>query len=159
MSTDDANSTCSLFRDMKLAEQLNMAATYLHELYFANIGALTSELPMDSLVYMRLSRDWGTFDAWQRDFIDCALSAKSGWAVCCYNTYLQGYVNIIIDGHNTHVPLGCVPIIVMDMWEHAYFRDYLNNKKQYLFNMMAELNWDVLENRAIRAERMAQVSK
>ena len=159
VSKEDTNPNCCAFRDAKLAEQRNMAALYLHELYFANIAALTSELPMDSLAYMRMSRDWGNFDSWQEDFIACALSAQSGWVVCCFNTYLQSYVNIIIDGHDNNVPMGCIPVIVMDMWEHAYFRDYLNNKKQYLFNMMSQLNWDVIENRFIRAERIAQVSK
>lgn len=156
---EDANATCSVFRDTKLAEQSNMAALYLHELYFANIAAPVSELAMDSLSYMRLSRDWGNFDSWQEDFIACAMSAQSGWAVCCFNTYLQAYVNIIIDGHDRNVPMGCVPVIVMDMWEHAYFHDYLKNKRQYLYNMMAQLNWDVIENRFVRAERIAQVSR
>lgn len=156
---EDANSSCSLFRDVKLSEQFNMSALYLHELYFANISSPASELTMDSLTYMKLARDWGTFDAWQRDFIACALSARSGWAACCYSTYLQGYVNVIVDGHVGNVPMGCVPVIVMDMWEHAYFRDYLNNKKQYLYNMMSELNWDVIDSRFHRAERMAQVSR
>jgi len=87
------------------------------------------------------------------------MSAQSGWAVCCFNTYLQGYVNIIIDGHDRNVPMGCVPVIVMEMWEHAYFHDYLKNKRQYLYNMMAQLNWDVIENRFVRAERIAQVSR
>ena len=159
ISREDCNPNCCDFRDAKLAEQRNMAAVYLHELYFANIAAPVSELPMDSLAYMRLARDWGNFDAWQEDFIACAMSARSGWAVTCFNTYLQSYVNIIIDGHDMNVPLGCVPVIVMDMWEHAYFRDYLNNKKQYLFNMMSQLNWDVIENRFARAERIAQVAR
>jgi len=156
---DDANSSCSLFRDIKLAEQFNMGAVYLHELYFANIASHASELSMDSLTYMRLARDWGSFDLWQRDFIACAMSARSGWAVCCYNTYLEGYINVIVDGHVGNVPMGCIPVIVMDMWEHAYYKDYLNNKKQYLYNMMSELNWDVIENRVKRAERMAQVAR
>jgi len=159
VSKESANSTCSEFRDLKLAEQFNMAAVYLHELYFANIASHASELNMDSLTYMRLSRDWGNFDTWQHDFIACAMSARCGWAVCCYSTYLQGYINIIVDGHSNNIPVGCVPIIVMDMWEHAYFRDYLNNKKQYLYNMMSELNWDIIENRFKRAERMAQAAR
>ncbi len=156
VSRDDVNSSCSLFRDLKLAEQFNMGAVYLHELYFANIASPASELGMDSLAYMKLSRDWGTFDAWQHDFIACSMAARGGWAVCCFNTYIQGYTNIIVDGHNVNIPMGCVPVVVMDMHEHAFFRDYLNNKKQYLYNMMAELNWDVIENRFKRVELMAK---
>lgn len=49
-----------------------MNGSYLHELYFANIADSQSRISMDSLSYMRLNRDFGTFDNWQRDFIACA---------------------------------------------------------------------------------------
>ena len=112
---------------------------------------------MDSLSYMRLARDFGTFDDWQKDFIACCMASRCGWAMTVYNTYLQRYVNCVVDLHSSSVPVGSVPIIVMDVWQHAYYRDYVKDVKTYVFAMMKELNWEVIESRFQRAERIAKV--
>jgi Fe-Mn family superoxide dismutase len=149
----------SAFRSLKQAEINDRNAVYLHELYFANISDLRSEVSYDSISFMRLARDFGTFDEWQWDFIACALSAKNGWAVTAYDTSLRRYINFFIDGHDQNIPVGCYPVIVLDMWEHSYFRDYLNDKEKYITNMMREFNWDIIEKRIDRAEAIAKVLK
>ena len=80
-----ADSKHSQYRSLKLDEVYNLNATWLHELYFANAFDPHSEITMDSLAYLRLERDFGTFEDWQRDFMACAMSAGSGWAVCGYH--------------------------------------------------------------------------
>jgi len=162
MDTADRNaadSKHSQYRSLKLDEVYNLNATWLHELYFANAFDPHSEITMDSLSYMRLERDWGTFEDWQRDFMACALSAGSGWAVCGYHMFLQRYVNTVVSHHSGDVMLGLYPVIVVDMWEHAYFRDYLTDKKSHLIARMREFNWSVIEDRFKKAESMAQVLK
>ena len=77
---ESSNSNGSEFRSLKIDETYNLNASYLHELYFNNISDLHSNIAMDSLVYMRLARDFGTFDAWQQDFISCCLASRCGWA-------------------------------------------------------------------------------
>jgi Fe-Mn family superoxide dismutase len=114
---------------------------------------------MDSMSYLRLERDFGTFEDWQKDFMACALSSRSGWAVCGYHMFLRKYVNVMIDEHSGNVPMGVFPVIVVDMWEHAYYRDYLTDKKSYLISQMRELNWTVVEDRVKKAEGIAQVVK
>ena len=64
-----ANSNHSEFRSLKIDETYNINAVYLHELFFANIGDNNSQISMDTLSYMRLNRDFGTFDDWQKDFM------------------------------------------------------------------------------------------
>jgi Fe-Mn family superoxide dismutase len=150
----DANSNHSKYRSLKIDEAYNMMAIYLHELYFSNISDLHSKIAMDSLSYMRLSRDFGGFDKWQQDFIACCMSSRCGWAVTVYNTYLQRYMNCTIDLHSTQIPVGSYPIIVMDVWQHAYYRDYLKDVKTYVFAMMKQLNWNVIENRFKKAEKI-----
>ena len=65
-------------------------------------------------------------------------------------------MNFVIDSHNINVPMGVVPVIVMDVWQHAYYKDYLKDVEQYTINMMKELNWKVIEKRFDRADRMLQ---
>jgi Fe-Mn family superoxide dismutase len=114
---------------------------------------------MDSLAYMRLERDFGSFDAWQRDFIACALSARNGWAVTVYNVFLKRYMNVVVDLHSIGIPFSSIPIIVIDCWEHTYYRDYLKDRRSYVFAMMKELKWDTIEERVRKAERMIEASK
>ena len=152
-----ASSNSSEYRSLKIDETYNMNAAYLHELYFANISDLHSEIAMDSLSYMRISRDFGTFDAWQKDFIACCMASRCGWAMTYLNTYTQSYMNVPIDLHSLEVPVGCYPIIVMDVWQHAYYKDYLKDVKTYTYAMMKQLNWNVIESRILKADRVGKV--
>lgn len=156
---DDANPRHSEYRSLKLDETYNLNATWLHELYFANCFDPHSEVVMDSMAFLRLQRDFGTFDDWQRDFMACALSAGSGWAVLGYHMFLKRYANFMVSHHSGDIPVGFYPVIVVDMWEHAYVRDYLTDKKSYLVSQMRELNWNVIEDRVKKAEAIAEVLK
>lgn len=159
VNRDDVKSNGSQYRSLRLDETYNMNAVYLHELYFANISDLASNISMDTLTFMRLSRDFGDFDKWQADFIACCLASRCGWAITYYNIFTQTYMNTFVDLHSQNIPVGCIPIIVMDVWQHAYYRDYLSDVKTYTYAMMKELNWSVIEDRIKRAERVAQALK
>ena len=128
-------------------------------MFFENISDVHSQVTMDSMAFMRLERDFGSFDDWQKDFIACALSARNGWAVTVYNTFLNRYMNIVIDLHSQNIPMASYPVIVIDCWEHAYYRDYLNERKIYVFAMMKELNWDTIEERFKKAERISKATR
>jgi superoxide dismutase, Fe-Mn family len=158
-SADRQNVNCnhSEFRSLKLDEAFNMNGVYLHELYFANIGDVNSEIKMDSLSYMRLARDFGSFDAWQKDFIACASASQCGWAITYLNTYTQTYMNAVVDLHTNNIPFGSYPIIVMDAWQHAYYRDYLKDVATYTRAMMKLLRWPVIEERIQKADKIIQV--
>ena len=153
-----ANSNNSTYRSLKIDEIYNLNAAFLHGLFFDNVSDPQSKITMDSLTYMRLERDFGTFDEWQKDFIACAMSARSGWAVTVYNAFLKRYMNVCVDLHNINIPFSSHPVIVLDMWEHSYYRDYLNDKKTYIFAMMKELDWEKIEERIKKVEKIAKVS-
>lgn len=152
-----SNSNSSEFRSLKIDEAFNANAAYLHTLYFDNIGDPASKITIDSLPYMRLQRDFGTFDDWQEDFVACAMAARSGWVLTVYSIFLKRYMNVVVDMHNINVPAGCIPVIAVDMWEHSYFRDYLKDKKAYLFKVMQELNWTVIEKRFEKTDKVSKI--
>ena len=145
------------FKNLKHDETYNLNAAYLHELYFANIGDPNSQVTMDSLSYMRLSRDFGSFDAWQNDFIACCQSSRCGWAITYLNTYTQTLMNCVIDLHSQNVPAGMYPVIVMDMWQHSYYKDYLKDSKTYVNAMMKQFRWPVIEKRIAKSDKIAQI--
>lgn len=149
----EVDSNFSQYRSLKQDETFNFNAIKLHELYFHNIADKASEIALDSVPYMRLSRDFGTFENWQFDFMAACLSSREGWGVCVYEPYKNVYMNIAVDGHTQGLPLGAIPIVVMDMWSHSYYKDYEIDKKSYLVAMMREINWNVVEARMTVAER------
>lgn len=159
VDTEAADPRHSDFRSLKLDEAFNLNASWLHELFFSNCFDPNSEIYMDSMTFMRLQRDFGTFDAWQKDFIGCAKSCGEGWAVCAYNMFLKRYVNTIISHHSCDVQLGLYPVIVLDMWSHAYFRDYLADNSSYITAMLRELNWVTIEERFNKVEKIAEAIK
>jgi superoxide dismutase, Fe-Mn family len=150
---DSANDKKSMFRGLKLDEVHNMNAAFLRALHFENISDLSSSLTMDMISYLRLDRDFGGFDAWQKDFIACAMSSRDGYAITGYSVFLKRYLNVVIDTESLNVPVGFIPVISLDVAEGAYFRDYLSDRKKYVSRMMKEFNWDVIEKRFDRVEK------
>lgn len=150
--SDADNSNDSEFRRLKVDELHNMNGVKLHELYFTNIGDLNSEVRADSIPFMRLTRDWGTFDQWQIDFRACGMAAREGWTVCYYDPFKQQYFNTFLEGHSLYVPLMCIPVIVVDTWHHAWFYDFPGEKMEYLNKTMREINWNVVEMRMLAGE-------
>jgi Fe-Mn family superoxide dismutase len=142
---------------LKAEEVSLLNSVYMHELHFANISDVVSEVTVDSLSYMRLARDFGSFEKWQYDFVAAATGHGSGWAVTAYSTFLRRYVNFFVRDHDSSVLLGCYPVVVLDVHEHAYYRDYLSDRRAYVYAMMKELNWSVIEERVSRADKISEV--
>ena len=66
-------------------------------------------------------------------------------------------MNCMIDLHSKNVPIAGYPIIVMDVWQHAYYRDYLKDVKTYTHAMMKQLRWPVIEKRIEKADKILQI--
>ena len=154
---ENANKVGSAFRNIKIAEAFAINDAFLQGQFLDNISDLHSAITMDMLCYMRLSRDFGTFDAWQEDFIACAKSSRDGYAVTAYSIYLKRYINFVVDSADTGVPFSAIPVIVLDVSEGVYYRDYIDNITGYVKNMMREFSWDVIENRFKKCEKVARV--
>ena len=154
---EDANKVGSAFRNQKVAEAFAINAAFLQGQFLDNISDVNSTITMDMLCYMRLARDFGTFDDWQKDFMACSLSSRCGWAVTYLNMYTQSYMNCVVDLHSQNVPAGMYPVIVMDVWQHSYYRDYLKDTQTYLSAMMKQLNWNVVEKRFEKADSILKI--
>ena len=154
---ENANKVGSAFRNQKIAEAFAINDAFLQGQFLKNISDLNSSISMDMLCYMRLARDFGTFDDWQKEFIACAKSARDGYAVTAYSMYLNRYINLVVDSADKGVPFSAIPVIVLDVSEGVYYRDYINDIERYVKNMMRELNWDVIEKRFKKCEKIARM--
>ncbi len=154
---DETKSTTSDFRRLKIEESHLMNASFLRAMHFENIADTNSSLTMDTLSYMRIARDFGSFEDWQKDFIACCLSSRDGYGVTAYSIFLQRFINLVIDTESLNVPIGVYPVIVLDVAEGAYYRDYGNKRKEYVFAMMKEFNWNKIEKRFEKADKLSKV--
>jgi superoxide dismutase, Fe-Mn family len=156
---ESANDKASEFRRLKLDEVHNQNASFLRALHFENISDLNSKITMDMMCFLRLERDFGSFDNWQKDFIACCMSSRDGYAMTGYSLYLKRYINFIIDTESLNVPIGVIPVVVLDVAEGAYYRDYMSDRKSYVMGMMKEFDWERIEERFLKAEKIAKANR
>ena len=71
--------------------------------------------------------------------------------------YTQSMMNCVVDFHAQNVPVGMYPIVVMDLWQHAYYKDYLKDSKTYVNAMMKQLRWSAIEKRIEKADNILKV--
>lgn len=156
--TDAARSSISSnFRNLKMAESYAINDAFLQAQFLENIDDVNSTISMDMLCYLRLSRDFGDFDTWQKNFIACAHSSRGGYVVTAYCIYLKRYINFVVDDASEGIPFSAIPIIVLDVNEGIYTKDYLNDLTSYVKNMMREFNWQIIDERVKKCEKIAKV--
>ncbi|WP_033166462.1 Fe-Mn family superoxide dismutase [Clostridium sp. KNHs205] len=141
---DEANSTYSEFRGIKRGETFALNGVILHELYFENIGSLNNT-PNEQVRRM-LSRDYGSFDNWMAQFVATAKSSR-GWAILCYDPRSDSFRNDSLDAHDYGNMSMSIPLLVLDMYEHAYFLQYADNKVEYINRFMENIDWQVVGER------------
>jgi Fe-Mn family superoxide dismutase len=134
-----------VYNGLKREQLLRTGSVVLHELYFANLGG-NGKAGAD--IRSRLGAAFGTFDAWESEFrkIGQGLGGGSGWVMLGYNTRLKTLENHWMADHAT-APADTVPVLMMDMYEHAYQMDYGAAAAKYVDAFFVNINWDVVAAR------------
>ncbi len=123
-----------------------MDGMLLHEAYFGNMGGKGS-LNQNSELYRQILKDFGSYSAWEQDFKATGLIRGIGWVILYKDPKDGRLQNIWINEHPTNHPAGGTPILVMDVWEHAYITEYGLNRKGYIDAFFKVIDWNVVENR------------
>jgi len=140
-----ANASGGHYRGWKKTETYAMNGVILHELYFQNLGS-TGGPPGPKMQHIT-DKYFGGTDKWKEDFTACAKSAR-GWCILVYEQRTGTCRNILLDLHDEGHIATAFPIIVLDMYEHAYFLDYGTDKASYINRFLSNLPWDTIEKRA-----------
>lgn len=140
----DANATYSCFRGVKRGETYALNGVILHEFYFENIGSTNNEPDEDEV--RLLSKYYGSFDNWKDHFVATA-KASRGWVILCYDPRSDRLRNISLDTHDFGNVAMSIPLLVIDMYEHAYFLQYEDNKAAYINNFMDNIDWKIVKDR------------
>ncbi|MGH7289155.1 MAG: superoxide dismutase [Myxococcota bacterium] len=134
---------------LKREELIATNSMVLHELYFANLGG--SGRP-DGTAASLLKAEYGSLERWEQDFQQTALSlgGGSGWVVVAYDPASLSLHNWWAWDHTNQVAAG-EPVLILDLYEHAYAMDYGAATKAYLDAFLANVLWDEVNRRVEKA--------
>jgi len=141
----DTNTPPYVYTGLKREQSIRTGSVVLHEIYFGNLGG-DGKAPAD--LRTRISAAFGTYDKWESEFrkIGQGLGGGSGWVVLGFNQHLNLLENYWLQDHATH-PAFTKPVLVMDMYEHAYQMDYGAAAAKYIDAFFANIQWDAVAKR------------
>lgn len=141
-----ANATFSELRELKVEESFAANAVLLHEAYFDILGG--SGLPEGDIVEA-VKKDFSSFEAWTESFKALGLASR-GWVILAYDFNEGKLRNYIADSHNSLAIWGASPVLVLDVYEHAFFIDYGADKKAYIEAFFQNLNWEAINRKFLK---------
>lgn len=119
----------------------------LHEYYFENLAAKGKGSPSKEFINA-LTQSFSSFDTWKEDFTAVGNLRGVGWAVLYLDPMTKQLSNHWITLHQDGVPSGFTPILVMDVWEHAFLLDYKPAERgKYIEAFLSNVDWTVVHNR------------
>ncbi len=137
-----ANQSYSELRALRDGETFTTNGAYLHEHYFNVLGgdpSTSSGQAAGSLVDAIVEK-WGSIETFVAFFSATGMAVRA-WVVLCWDTHLGRLKIYGTDAHNQGGVWGAIPIIVLDVYEHAYFIDYGADRKAYIADYWKNLNW------------------
>jgi Fe-Mn family superoxide dismutase len=120
----------------------------LHEYYFGNMKRGGAGDPEPKSAFAKGTEgSFGSYDAWKTDFISVGKMRGVGWAICYQDPTNGRFSNHWISLHETGNVAGFVPLLVMDVWEHAYLLDYKTERPKYIEAFFSNVDWGAVEER------------
>ncbi|QSA96436.1 superoxide dismutase [Methylococcus sp. EFPC2] len=147
----DPNLPAYIYNDLKREQLLRTGSIVLHDLYFGNLGG--HDKP-DAHISKALTEAFGSVEAWEKEFrrIGAGLGGGSGWVVLGLNLH-TGLLENYWQWDHQHAPSATLPILVLDVYEHAYQIDYAAATASYIDAYFRNINWEVASERLERARR------
>jgi len=153
LTTDDykaANPTYSLVRELKVELARAVGGVKNHELYFNHLGGKGGA--PGAALKAQIEKDCGSFDKWLADFKATGVAAR-GWAFLAWDREYGRLFNMIGDEQFSFPVWNAVPILAMDVFEHAFFIDFGAAKAAYIEKFLANLDWSDVEKHFTEAKK------
>jgi superoxide dismutase, Fe-Mn family len=134
----------------------NLAGHVNHSLWWKNLSPNGGDKPTGELA-AAIDDDFGSFDKFRAQFTAAATTVQgSGWAALGWDSLGQKLLVFQVYDHQTNFPLGIVPLLVLDMWEHAFYLQYKNVKADFAKAFWNVVNWDDVQSRYAAATSKAK---
>lgn len=119
----------------------------LHELFFLNMGRNMQGNPSNSLME-QITRDFGSYRNFKAQFTESSKVVEaSGWNLLVWVPDFNKLEILQCEKHQNLTLWGCVPLLVLDMWEHSYFLQYKTNRAEYIDAFWNIVNWNIVNRR------------
>ncbi len=118
----------------------------LHEYYFENLGG-NGSIDKNGDLSKKLSEDFGSYAEWEKDFKATGMMRGIGWVILYQDPHTGKLINFWINEHDAGHPAGCSPLLIMDVFEHAFMLDYVTKKADYIEAFFKNVNWKAAEAR------------
>jgi len=118
----------------------------LHEYYFENLGG-KGALDKSGKLGKKLAEEFGSYENWEKDFKATGAMRGIGWTILYQDNVTGRLWNQWINEHDTGHPAGCSPILVLDVFEHAFMIDYGLKRADYIEAFFKNINWKAVEAR------------
>jgi superoxide dismutase, Fe-Mn family len=118
----------------------------LHEYYFENMGG-KGEIDKGGPLARKLAEDFGSYEAWEKDFKAVGAMRGIGWTVLYQDTTAGRLINFWINEHDVSHPAGCNPLLILDVFEHAFMIDYGLKRADYIAAFFKNIDWAAVEAR------------
>jgi Fe-Mn family superoxide dismutase len=129
------------------AVAFNYGGHLLHTLYWYGMNPSGAREPKGNLAQL-IERDFGSFEALKKWFAAAAVAVQgSGWAVLGWDPVGKRLMVLQTEQHHKALGWDMVPLLVIDVWEHAYYLDYQNKRADYVAKVMDILDWDFAGSR------------
>lgn len=122
----------------------------LHELYFGNMAKAGAALASDAPLMQNLLRVYGTYEHWEKDFRAVGAMRGIGWAILYHDPESTELFNVWVNEHDTGHLAGAKPLLVLDVFEHAYTLDYGLKRADYIQAFFEAIDWRVVESRLVK---------
>lgn len=119
----------------------------LHELYFGNMQKGGTPHDAESPLCQKMKAQWGTCEAWAKDFRATGAMRGIGWVVLAYDVESDSLYNVWVNEHDAGHLVGAQPILVMDVFEHAFMLDYGVKRADYIAAFWSAIDWKVVMDR------------
>src|SRR4030043_1580457 len=118
----------------------------LHEYYFDNLGGKAT-FDKSGKLGKKLAENFGSYEDWEKDFKATGTMRGIGWTILYQDTIGGKLFNQWINEHDVGHPAGCSPILVLDVFEHAFMVDYGLKRADYIETFFKNIQWKVVEDR------------
>jgi len=118
----------------------------LHECYFENLGGKTP-ISREGRLAAKIHQEFGSYEDWEQDFKATGAMRGIGWAILYQDLTTGALLNVWINEHDAGHPAGCFPLLIMDVFEHAFITDYGLKRADYISAFFQNINWNIAEGR------------
>jgi superoxide dismutase, Fe-Mn family len=125
----------------------------LHELYFEGMNKEKKTLGDDAPLLKKIVESFGSGQACHENFVSTGKLRGIGWVIMCYDKAADKLFNVWINEHDVGHLAGAVPLVVMDVFEHAFVTDYGMDRAAYIKSFVEAIDWDVVQERFDRARK------